>query len=68
MSPSIGILLNGVLVPNLLNNPFASWCLINLDFLLPHIANFDNIITLPLIAFKTFGSMFSVFFFTPLTI
>ena len=28
MSPNIGNLLNGVLIPNLLNNPFASWFLV----------------------------------------
>ena len=39
MSPSIGNLLNGVLMANLLNNPFASCFLINLGFLLPHIAH-----------------------------
>ena len=32
MSPNTGNLLNGVLIPNLLNNPFASCMLINLDF------------------------------------
>ena len=63
MSPSIGILLNGVLIPNLLNNPLASWCLINLHFLLRHIAHFDNVITLPLLLAKTFGFMFSVLFY-----
>ena len=62
MSPNIGTSLNGVLIPNLLNSPFASWCLINLDFLLPHIAHFDNIIALPLLVLEIFGSMFSVFF------
>ena len=62
MSPSIGTLLNGVLIPNLLNNPYASWCLINLDILLPHTTHFNNIITLPLLVLKTSGSMFSVFF------
>ena len=36
MSPNIGNLLNGILIPVLLNNPFASWFLINLDFLLLH--------------------------------
>ena len=36
--------------------------LINLDFLLQHIADFDNIVTLPLLLAETFGSMFSVFF------
>ena len=44
MSPNIGNLLNGVLIPSLLNNPFASCFLINFDFLLPHIAHFDNIL------------------------
>ena len=46
MPPNIGNLLNSFLTPNLLNNPFASQFLINLDFLLPHIAHFDDIITL----------------------
>ena len=63
MSPNIGTLLNGVLIPKLLNSPFASWFLINFDLLLPHIAHFDNIIALPLLVLETFGSMFSVFFF-----
>ena len=60
MSPNIGTLLNGVLIPKLLNNPFTSWFLINFDFLLSHIAHFDNI--LPLAVFETLGFMFSVFF------
>ena len=55
-------LLNGVLIPNLPNNPFVSWFLINLDFLLPHIASFDNIITLPLLVQETCGFIFLVFF------
>ena len=29
ISPNIGILLNGVLMPRLLNNPFDSCCLTN---------------------------------------
>ena len=62
ISPSIGTLLSGVLIPNLFNNQFASWILINLDFLLPHIAQFDSIIALPLLVPKIFGFMFSVFF------
>ena len=62
MSPNIGNLLNGVLIPNLLNNPFASWFLINLDFLLRHIAHFDNIITLPLLVLETYGFIFFVCF------
>ena len=64
ISPNIGTLLNGVLIPNLLNSPFASWFLINLDFLLPHIAHLYNTITLPLLLAEIFGSMFSVFFYT----
>ena len=62
ISPNIATLLNGVLTPNLLNSPFASWFLINLDFLLPHVAYFDNIIPLPLLVLEISGSMFSVFF------
>ena len=64
MSPSNGILFNGVLIPKLLNNPFACCSLINYDFLLPHIAHFDKIIVLPLVVFETFGFMLSVFFYT----
>ena len=62
ISANIGTLLNGVLIPNLLNKPFASWFLINLDFLLPHIAHFDNIIALPLLVLEIFGFMFLVSF------
>ena len=62
MSTNIGNLLNGVLIPNLLNNPFASWFLINLDFLLPHIAHFDNIITLPSLVPEISGFIFFVCF------
>ena len=63
ISPNIGTMLNGVLLPNLLNSPFASRFLINLNLLLPHIAHFHNIIVLPLLVAETFGSIFSVFFF-----
>ena len=62
ISPNIGTSLNGVLRPKLLNSPFASWFIINLDFLLPHIAHFDNIIALPLLIPETFGYMFSISF------
>ena len=62
MSPNTGTSLNGVVIPKLLNRPFAYWFLINLDFLLPHIADFDNIIALPLLVPEIFGSMLSVFF------
>ena len=34
----------------------------NLDFLLPHIAHVDNVITLLLLIAEIFGSIFSVFF------
>ena len=43
MSPNNGILFNGVLIPKLLNNPFACCTLINFDFLLSHIAHVDKI-------------------------
>ena len=54
-SPNKGILLKGALIPRLLNNPFASCFLINFDYLEPHIADFDNIIVLPLLVAETFG-------------
>ena len=60
MSPNIGTLLNGALIPKLLNSPFASWFLINFDFLLLHIAHFDNTISLPLLVFETLGFMFTL--------
>ena len=44
MSPNISTLLKVALIPNLLNNPFASCFLTNLDFLPPHTAHFDNIV------------------------
>ena len=59
ISPSTGILLNGVLMPKLLNNPFASCFLINLDFLLPHITHFDIMTSLPLLVLETCGSIAS---------
>ena len=64
MLPSIGNLLNGVIIPKLINRPYASWLLINLDFLLPHIVHFNNIIALPLLVPEIFGSIFLVFFYT----
>ena len=42
MSANSGILFNGVLRPKLLNIPFASCSFINLDFLPPDTAHFDN--------------------------
>ena len=44
-----------------LNSPSASWFLIDLDFLLPHIAHFDNIITLPLLVLETIFCIFLTF-------
>ena len=43
-----GILLKGVLITKLLNNPFASCSFTNLDFLLLHIKHYGDSITLPL--------------------
>ena len=61
----MGILLKGVLIPKLLNNPVSFYFfLINLDFLLPHIAQFDNTIVLPLLVAETFRSILSVFICT----
>ena len=54
ISPNNGILFNGVLRPKLLNIPLASWFLTNLDFLLPQITHFGNIV-LPLLIFETLG-------------
>ena len=62
MSPNNGILFNGVLRPRLLNNPFASCSFINLDFLLPHTAHFDDKISLSFSVFNTFESTLSVSF------
>ena len=60
--PNKGILLNGVLIPKLLKDPFASCFLINFDFLLPHKAQFHSIIVLPLLVPEIFEFMLSVFF------
>ena len=62
MSPNNEIFLNGVLRPKLLNIPFASCSVINLDFLLLHATHFDNNIDLPFLVLKTFEFTFSVFF------
>ena len=62
MSPSNGILLDGVLRTKLLNIPFPSCSFTNPDFLLPHTAHFDNNVVLTFFVFNTFGSTFSVFF------
>ena len=60
--PNKIILINGGLIPRLLNNPPASCSLINLDFLVPHIVHFDNSVVLLLLVFETHGFMLSVFF------
>ena len=52
------ILLNGVLIPKLLNNPFASCSFINLDFLLAHSNDKAN---LPFLVFIVVASLFFVF-------
>ena len=49
-------------MPKLLNNPFACCSVINLDFLLPHMAHLSKIIVLPLVVFETLGFIPSVFF------
>ena len=57
-----GTLFKGVLIPKLLNNPLA-WCsLINLDFLLLHIAQFDYIIGLLCLFLTILGLIFLVYF------
>ena len=61
MSLNNGILLNGILIPKLLNNPFASCSFINLDFLLPHTAHFDDRFNLPFLVSIVFASIFFVF-------
>ena len=61
MSPNIGILFSGVLIPKLLNNPFAFCSFINLDFLLPHTTHFGDSINLPFLVFSSFESIFFVF-------
>ena len=51
MSPNNGTLFHGVLGPRLLNDPFASFSFINLDFLLLHTAHFDDNIDQPFFVF-----------------
>ena len=59
-----GVLLNGVLIHKLINNPFASCSLINLDFLLPQTTHFDDKANLPFLVFIVFASLFLYFFYT----
>ena len=58
-----GILLNGVLIPKLLNNSSVSSSFITLDFLLPQTTHFDIKANLPFLVFITFASLFFVLFF-----
>ena len=54
------ILLKGVLIPKLLNKPFACCSLINLDFLIPQTEHFDCITNL-LFLFYFWVNIFSIF-------
>ena len=51
-----------LLIPKLLNIPIACCSLINLDFLLPHIAQFDCIINLFCLFLTILGLLFLVYF------
>ena len=62
MPPSNRILFSGVLIPKLLNKPFASCSFTNLDFLIPHTAHFDYIINLLFFVLEIFEFTFSVYF------
>ena len=62
MSLNNRILFNGVLRRKLLNIHFASCSFINLSFLLPHAAHFDNNMVLPFFVFITFESTFTLSF------
>ena len=55
---------NGVLRPKLCNIPLTSYFIINIDFLLPHIAHFDNFIVLSSLVLEFLGFIFHVFFST----
>ena len=50
--PNKEILVKGVFVPKLLNNPIASYALKNFDFLLSHTAHFDKSIIVPFFVLK----------------
>ena len=63
-----GILLKGIFIPKLLNNPLASCCLRNFDVLLSHITQFDKSIIYLFFVLATFGFLLSVFNFTLQTI
>ena len=57
------VLLNGVLIPEILNNPLAFWFLTDLAFLLPHMVHFEDDIVLKLLVFVSLGFVLFVFFF-----
>ena len=59
-----GILLNGVLILNFLNNLLASCLLINLDYFLPLTVKFDVSINLFCLVFLTIIFVCSIFFTT----
>ena len=54
--------LKGVFISKLLNNPLASCCLINVDFVLSNTAHFDKSIILPFFVLASFGFLLEVFF------
>ena len=49
------VLLNGVLIPEILNNPLAFLFLTDLAFLLPHMVHFEDDIVLKLLVFVSLG-------------
>ena len=57
-------LLKGVLIPKVLNDPFASFSFMNLDFLLSYAAYFDDRLNLKFLVFTSFASLFFYFFCT----
>ena len=58
------IWVKGVFISKLLNNPLASCCLINFDFLLSQSAHFDKSNILPFFVLVTFRILLSAFFDT----
>ena len=60
MSPNTGILLKGVFILKLFNKHLVFCFLINLDFLLSHIAHFDKSIIPPLFVSVTLEFLFVV--------
>ena len=60
--PTKGNLPEGILIPELLNNPLASYSLKDFYFLLRHTSYFDKSIILPFFVLTTFGFLLYVFF------